>query len=132
MQLVADAFDMIRDIDRERPLIGKWGLALNLPQVIGIIFFYDRPLAWGILLASIVSVMIAGKIHRKHPFSHLTSLVHVVWWPLTPAFLQAILTTPWSSGYGLWLYYIAITMAVCLFLDTRNIWRFIFSDDHTF
>jgi len=75
--------------------------------------------------------MIAGQIHRKERFSRLTSLCHVLWLPLAPFMIEALLSADLTSWYGIWLVYVSATMTICLVLDVWNVGKYIFAEDRS-
>ncbi|MBT3791127.1 MAG: hypothetical protein HN725_12975 [Alphaproteobacteria bacterium] len=79
----------------------------------------------------VITVMIAGQIHRKERFSRLTSLCHVLWLPLAPFMIEALLSADLTSWYGIWLVYVSATMTICLVLDVWNVGKYIFAEDRS-
>lgn len=74
--LIRDSFAMITDLRRNAPGIGHWGAALNIPHVVGGLIFIQQLEALLVLVTCVVSVMVAAQIHKRAPYSRLTSIVH--------------------------------------------------------
>lgn len=129
---VKDARDMISDLGRVSPFLRLWGPALNIPHVAGGLIFIGRYEAALVLATSIFSVMVAAQIHKRSPFSRLTSLVHVVWLPLLPMLLEVLRTDGAVGAFGIWLIYVVITMVISLILDTWNIILTLFTRNNAF
>ena len=121
MFLLKDAISMTKDIDKSSRLFGLWGKVLNLPHVIGGIIYINRPEGLFILLTAIFSVLVAAQIHKRQPFSRLTSLVHLVWIPLFPYLVQRVTEIGLSTAFGMWLAFSTLMMGISLILDVRNL-----------
>lgn len=129
---VTDARNMISDLNRVSPFLRVWGPALNIPHVVGGLIFIGRIEAALVLVTCIFSVVVAAQIHKRRPFSRLTSLVHVVWLPLFPMLLDVLMTQGAVGAYGIWLTYVVITMGVSLILDAWNIILILFTRNNAF
>lgn len=119
--LVKDARNMISDLNRESAFMRVWGPALNVPHVLGGLVFIGRYEAALILATSVFSVIVAAQIHKRSPFSRLTSLVHVVWLPLFPLLVQTLMDEGVQRAFSVWLAYVVVTMGISLILDAWNI-----------
>lgn len=132
MLLIIDTMRMIRDIDRGSFWLGMWGKALNLPQIIGGIWFLPRLEATLILIACVASVVIAAQVHKRSPFTRLTSWVHLPWLPLLPYLIHALQSEGVGTPFGIWLAYVTATIAISLILDVRNLWLYYLTDNGQF
>lgn len=132
MYLIKDAFAMIADLRQHAPGIGRWGGLLNIPQIVGGLFFLPRVDAALILAACIGSVVVAAQMHKRTPFTRLTSIVHVVWVPLFPYLLTVVMAHGVSDAFGVWLACVVVTMGVSLVLDVWNLVLYAFSRNRQF
>lgn len=132
MFLFTDAMRMIDDINKRSFWLGVWGAALNIPQVIGGILFLPHLEAVLILIACVGSVMIAAQMHKRAPFTRLTSWVHLPWLVLLPYLAVSLLNQGTGTYFGIWLAYVAITIAISLVLDLRNLWLYYQGNNGTF
>lgn len=130
--LVNDTRNMISDLNRESPFMRIWGPVLNVPHVVGGLVFVVQPEATLVLVTAIFSVVVAAQIHKRSPFSRLTSLVHVVWLPLLPMLVDALAREGVKGVYGTWLAYVVVTMGISLVLDVRNIGLYAFTRNNRF
>lgn len=129
---VKDARDMITDLNRVSPFLRVWGPALNIPHVVGGLIFIGRIEAALVLATCVFSVVVAAQIHKRRPFSRLTSLVHVVWLPLFPVLVDVLMTEGAVGAFGIWLAYVVVTMAISLVLDAWNIILILFTRNNAF
>lgn len=129
---IKDTIAMMSDIDRKTPWVGHWGKVLNAPQVLGGIAFITRPEAALILVACVGSVLVAAQIHKRTPFSRLTSIVHIVWLPLFAYLLNQLMTGGVNNFYDGWLVFVTVTIGISLVLDVWNLVLFIFTRNNAF
>lgn len=132
MFLVTDTMRMINDINRRSFWLGIWGRSLNLPQIVGGLWFLPRLEAVLVLIACVGSVAIAAQIHKRSPFSRLTSWVHLPWLLLLPYLTDSLLDEGVRSLFGIWLAYVSATIAISLVLDARNLWLYYLTDNARF
>ena len=132
MFLISDTIAMIKDIDRSSRLFGFWGKMLNIPQVIGGIVFISEIEAILILITCAFPVIIAAQIHKKAPFSRLTSIVHILWLPLFPWLIWTLMETGVHDLYTGWMTYVVVVIGLSLIMDVRNILLYRFSKDQKF
>ncbi len=121
MGWIRDAKSMIDDLNRTSPFMRVWGPLLNAPMVLGGLVFIGHFEAVLVLVTCVGSVLVAAQMHKRAPFTRLTSLVHVVWVPLFPYLLQELLDRGVGDIYGAWLAFVTVLMGVCLVLDGRNL-----------
>ena len=100
--------------------------------MVGGLVFISRIEAALVLVTCVFSVVVAAQIHKRHPFSRLTSLVHVVWLPLFPMLVEGLMTEGAVGAFGIWLAYVVITMAISLVLDVWNIVLALFTRNNAF
>ena len=129
-QLLLDPFRMIAQIRRELSLgMNLWGPALNFPQVIGGFVFVTRP-EGALVLGTLILVMIwAGWLWRHLGLSKLVGLCHAPWLALWPWLLERALAADPTSAFGIWLWYVVVTMAVCVLLDVMGVWQWVRGTD---
>lgn len=121
---IRDAFHVIRDIRRQGLAIDLWGAALNGPQAIGGLVYIGTLEGRAILGTLIVTLLVAGQIHKRQPFSRLTGLCHLPWLALLPWLVDRLLSTHALSAFTVWLGYVAIVIAISLVFDGLDVWRY--------
>lgn len=133
MYLFTDIFRMIRDITREAGWVGPWGAALNIPQFIGAAVFWQETAALVIAGVNLLCLMVAGQMHRRRPFTRLTSIVHLPWLVLCPYLFWLLATAEggWTA-FHYWIAYTALTMAFSLIMDAHNLRLWLKSGDSRF
>jgi hypothetical protein len=124
MKLLLDPFRMIRDIGRASRAVNAWGAALNVPQVVGGVLFLTTLEGQLVLATVIATLIVAGQIHRKMPFSRLIGLCHIPWLALLPWLVVRLLVQEHSIALQLWGYYVAMTIAISLVFDAIDVYRF--------
>lgn len=133
IELFTDPLDLIKGI-RTQANVGLriWGPVLIFPQVIGGLFFINRPSGFVVLVGLIAMLMTAGYIHRHAPLSRLIGICQV-WWLLTVPwlFLQA-LNQETLTLFSVWLWYVNITMIVSLLMDVYGFHLFLTSENSTY
>lgn len=121
MGWIRDVKTMIEDLQRVSPFMRVWGPLLNGPMVLGGLVFIYRFEAVLILITCMGSVLVAAQMHKRAPFTRLSSLVHVVWLPLFPYLVQALTERGVVDLFSAWLAFVTLTMGICLVLDALNI-----------
>jgi len=132
MFLYTDTKQMIDDINNRSFWFGLWGASLNVPQVIGGVIFLPRLEAALILIACVASVMVAAQMHKRMPFTRLTSWVHLPWIPLLPYLVSSLIEEGIGTLFGVWLTYVTVTIALSLVLDIRNLILQYFTNNNQF
>ncbi len=121
MGWIRDVKNMIEDLQRVSPFMRVWGPLLNAPMVLGGLIFLYRFEAVLILVTCVGSVLVAAQMHKRMPFTRLSSLVHVIWLPLFPYLVQTVIGQGVVDAYSTWLAFVTVTMGVCLAFDALNI-----------
>jgi hypothetical protein len=124
MFLLFDPFRMIRDISATSRAVGVWGFLLNVPQAVGGLVFIMVPEGQLVLATSVFTLVVAGQIHRRAPFSRLIGLCHVPWLALLPWLVYRLQTVDHSLSLQLWGSYVAATIAVSLIFDALDVYRY--------
>jgi hypothetical protein len=124
MYLLIDALRMIRDIRRKGGAIDLWGALLNVPQLIGGLVFISTREGQLVLVTVIVTLIVAGQIHKQAPFSRLISICHLPWCALLPWLVYRLATFEHSLGLKAWLYYVFTTILISLILDVADLYRY--------
>ena len=121
MFLIHDALSMIRAIRAQGGMIRIWGFLLNVPQIAGgIAFFYTiEGLIVGV--AALLTLIIAGQIHRREPFSRLTGLCHIPWLVMLPWLVWRLAQFEHGAFQSGWMTFVATTIFVSLFFDVRDV-----------
>ena len=121
MYLLTDIFRMIRDITREAGWVGPWGAALNIPQFIGAAVFWQETAALVVAAVNLLCLMVAGQMHKRNPFTRLTSIVHLPWLILLPWMLTLFPGFDLWTAFHWWLAYTAFTIGLSLVMDAYNL-----------
>ena len=75
------------------------------------------------LVTLIITLVVAGQIHKKTPFSRLTGLCHLPWIALLP-WLNRLQTVEHTLYFQLWGYFVAAIIAISLVFDVMDVYRF--------
>jgi len=129
---IRDVKCMIEDLQRVSPFMRIWGPLLNAPMVLGGLVFFYRFEAVLILISCVGSVLIAAQMHKRVPFTRLSSLVHIVWLPLFPYLVQVLIDRGVVDLYSAWLAFVTLTMGICLALDALNIALYLSSSNNKY
>lgn len=132
MTLIKDMIAMIRDLQAAVPAVGRWGFALNVPMWVGGLIFFGSTAGRVVFVLNMLAVMIAAQIHKRRRFSRLTSICHLVWLPALPYIWFGLVDVDGLAGFRVWLLYTAVTMAISLVLDVRNLILYWGSNDRAF
>lgn len=124
MLLIADAITMIREIRATSPQMKTWGALLNITQLAGGLIFILTVEGPVVLATVILTLIIAGQIHKRNPFSRLTGLCHLPWLLLLPWLLHRLLTIDHSVYLKLWGWYVVIVITISLIFDAFDVVRY--------
>ena len=124
MFLFLDTVAMIRDIRRQGLAIDLWGALLNFPQIVGGLVFIARLEGLLVFATAIVTLLVAGQIHKRARFSRLTGLCHLPWLVLLPWLLYRLQTVEHGLALKIWGYYVAATMLISLIFDAIDVYRY--------
>jgi len=125
MFLFVDAVNMIRDIRSKGTAIGLWGALLNMPQLIGGLIFVLTIEGQVILGTVILTLAVAGQIHKRQPFSRLIGICHLPWLLLLPWLAYKIQITDHGVLMKSWLVYVAATIFISLIFDILDVYRYV-------
>ena len=76
------------------------------------------------LVTLIITLVVAGQIHKKTPFSRLTGLCHLPWIALLPWLVNRLQTVEHTLYFQLWGYFVAAIIAISLVFDVMDVYRF--------
>ena len=124
MFLILDAISMIREIRRQGRAIGLWGGFLNIPQMVGGLIFVWTIEGAAILISVIVTLVIAGQIHKRTPFSRIIGLCHIPWLGLLPWLVHRLVTVELIWPLKAWVAYVAVTILISLVFDVLDVCRY--------
>jgi len=124
MYFLRDALLMIRDIGNTSRVVYVWGALLNVIQLIGGFVFITTLEGQVVLATLILTLGVAGQIHRKTPFSRLIGICHVPWVALLPWLIYRLQTVEHPVELQIWGYYVAATIAVSLMFDALDVYRY--------
>ena len=119
---------MIQDIRSLGGFIGIWGGLLNIPQVLGGILFIRTVEGQVILAAVILTLIVAGQIHRRARFSRIIGICHLPWLATLPWLVWRLISVEHASFLKVWLVYVAVTIAISLLFDILDVTRFLQGD----
>lgn len=128
MFLFTDAYAMISVIRAQEGFIGKWGGLLNIPQMIGGLIFIWTIEGQVVLASVILTLMVAGQIHKRTPFSRLIGICHLPWLIMAPWLAHRVLDHEHGLMLKAWLIYVLITVTISLIFDVMDVWRFLRGD----
>lgn len=128
MYFVADALKMIREIRSKGGVIELWGALLNVPQFIGGLIFIGTIEGRLILATLIVTLVVAGQIHKRSPFSRLIGICHLPWCALLPWLVHRLTIVEYTMAIKSWLYYVVAVIFVSLILDAADLFRYVRGD----
>ena len=129
---IADFLAMRRDIAARSKLIDLWGFFLNVPTLIGGLFFLYEPAGISVAAAIIVSLLIAIEIHKRRPLSRLTGFCHVVFLPVIALLAVEVWQGLAATAFGLWSVYCLVLMSVCVLLDAFDLFRYFVWDNQSY
>jgi len=132
MNPIRDFLQMRRDLAVASPGIDVWGAVLNSPLLIGGAAFVWTIEGALILATTLLSLVIAPRIHRRHPLSRLMGLCHLPWLALIPALAWWLFHHGHGIVFDLWLVYAIAVMTVSIALDTFDVWRWFATDKKTY
>jgi len=124
MYLLRDALLMIRDIGINSRVVYVWGALLNVTQLIGGVVFITTVEGQVVLATLILTLVVAGQIHKKAPFSRLIGLCHVPWAALLPWLVYRLQTMEHPVALQIWGYYVAVTISISLIFDALDVYRY--------
>ena len=124
MFLITDAFKMVYDIYRNSWVIYLWGGLLNIPQVVGGAIFFNEIEGQVILAILILTLIVAGQMHKKTPFSTLIGLCHLPWLALLPWLVYRLQVVDHASSLEAWCYYVVVVITISLVFDVLDIYRY--------
>jgi hypothetical protein len=124
MFFFVDAINMIRDIRGTTEVIRVWGALLNMTQLIGGLIFITQIEGQIVLATLIFTLVVAGQIHRKTPFSRLTGLCHLPWIALLPWLVNRLQTVEHTIYFQAWGYFVAVLIAISLIFDVMDTYRY--------
>lgn len=125
MRLFADAFRMIRDVGRASRVINLWGGLLNIPQLLGGLWFVRLPEGRWVLITLVFTLLVAGQIHRARPYSRLTGLCHAPWLLLLPWLVLRLRETEHEPVLHAWIVWTLSTIAISLIFDAADVARWV-------
>ena len=130
---VADFLAMRQALLAKSRLISAWGFLLNVPPLIGGLIFIRTTEGQLVVAAILISLVIAGQIHRRMPLSRLIGLCHIVFLPVIPVLAGLVLGgPPVGLIFSGWVTYTLITMSICVILDVFDLYRYFVTGNRTY
>ena len=121
-----------KDISEANPLFKIWGPVLNFSLIFGGFYFYEHTESILISITTILSLIIAIKIHGKLPNARILGVCHVVWLPLYPFLILKTYNGDISNYYDYFIIWSAVLMTISLIFDVFDFYRYIFTDNKTY
>lgn len=118
------ALKMVQDIYRNSWAVYIWGGLLNISQLIGGVIFITKVEGQLVLATLIITLVIAGQMHKKNPFSTLIGLCHLPWLLLLPWLLYRLVTVDHTIQLEVWGYYVVAVIAISLVFDAFDVYRY--------
>ena len=115
---------MIRDIRGTTKAIRIWGGLLNMTQLIGGLVFIASAEGQAVLATLIFTLIVAGQIHKRTPFSRLTGLCHQPWLALLPWLVYRLQSNELGIYLTVWGYLVCLLMLVSLIFDVLDVYRY--------
>lgn len=125
MFLMFDAIRMIREIRGKGWGIRTWGALLNIPQLLGGLAFILFVEGQVIFVTIVFTLIVAGQIHKRSPFSRLTGLCHIPWVAMLPWLIYRLQVYEHLVYLKVWAYYVAVVVAISLVFDVIDIARYL-------
>jgi hypothetical protein len=122
--LLRDVFLMVRDIGNKSRVVYVWGALLNVTQLIGGLVFITTLEGQVVLATLILTLVFAGQIHRRTPFSRLIGLCHIPWVALLPWLIYRLQTIEHPLALQIWGYYVSSTISISLMFDALDVYLY--------
>jgi hypothetical protein len=122
--MILDAIRLVRDIKTKGFTIDLWGTLLNVPQLIGGLIFIMTVEGLAVFATAIVTLVIAGQIHKREPFSRLIGCCHLPWLALLPWLVYRLQNFEHSWLMKSWGWYVAATILISLAFDVLDVYRY--------
>lgn len=127
-----DFLQMRRDLVAARPGIDIWGAALNIPLLVGGVAFVYTIEGALILATTLLSLIVAPRMHRHRPLSRLMGVCHLPWLALIPALVWWLTRHHHGIVFDVWLVYAIAVMSVSVLFDVYDVWRYLATDNKTY
>lgn len=122
--MILDAIRLVRDIKSKGFTIDLWGTLLNVPQLIGGLVFIMTVEGQMVFATAVVTLVIAGQIHKREPFSRLIGSCHLPWLLLLPWLVSRLQHFEHSLLMNVWGWYVAATILLSLVFDGFDLVRY--------
>jgi len=133
LEIFTDPLDMVRSLRKSaRGGLNIWGPSLLAPQAIGGVIWIDRLEGVVVLCGLVLMLLTVGYIHRHAPMSRLIGLGQAWWLVSAPWLLLRAMEQEAINAFSIWLWYVAITIIVSVFLSAYGFHLFLTSEDQTY
>jgi len=129
---IADFTAMRKDIQAESRLIGLWGFMLNVPTLLGGLYFANHTEGMAVIASILVSLLIAIQIHKRTPLSRLMGLCHLVFIPTIILLGMQAGQSPLTTAFGIWSTYSLVLMSICVLIDAFDLYRYFVQGNRTY
>lgn len=120
------------DIVNANPAFQFWGPLLNLTLIFGVALFRKERLAWMVSITTIISLVIAVKIHSVQPLARIIGVCHAVWLPVLPFLVVRLGAETQNIKFRIYLAWVIVLMAISLAFDVFDVYRYLFTPLKTF
>jgi hypothetical protein len=129
---VTDFIAMRKDIQENSKIIDLWGFMLNVPTLLGGLYFANHLEGKAVIASILVSLLIAIQIHKRTPLSRLMGLCHIVFIPTIILFAMHMGQTSLTTAFGIWSIYSLVLMSICVLIDTFDLYRYFVQGNRTY
>ena len=129
MHLILDVFEMISGIKEKSLVVWLWGGLLNIPQFIGGLYFITVIEGLAVLIFLVATLVIAGQIHKRTPFSRRIVFCHIPWLALMPWIVYRLIILEHPTALSFWLYYVSAAICISLVFEVFEAYRLARGDE---
>ncbi len=129
---IADFITMRREITSRSKLLSAWGFMLNVPTLLGGLWFVNTIEGGAVVFGILVSLLIATQIYKRHSLTRLMAVCHVVFLPAIALLGMKVAAGVELSLFGIWSVYSLLLMSICVVIDCFDLYRYFFQGNKTY
>lgn len=129
---IADFRDMRKEIQSRSRLLGVWGFSLNVPPLLGGLWFINTAEGQSVVFGILVSLLIATRIYKRYSLTRLMAVCHVVFLPALYILFNTVSAGVEMSLFGVWSVYSLVLMTVCVIIDCFDLFRYFTQGNKTY
>ncbi len=95
-----------------------------MPQILGGLIFAATVEGQIVFVVVILTLLIAGQIHKREPYSRLTGICHLPWVAMLPWLIWRMINFDQSAIAVGWMIFVAVTISISLVFDALDIFRY--------